>query len=275
TVTRLVAADAPYAMTSLKFLPELIGRDWTCDRLSLQEKSAIYVWRQRSPSRDDLKGMTDLEKRAVKPRVLRTLKIVSCSNLFPDQVTPVGFEPEAHSAMRKPPIESQEEKFARVVSEAQTMYQLYQDRIALMDAEEWGDWKETPATQAMTNYRHLFMADPIHIPKDERLALLCRACYFGGWHEALRIGIYDTGPYYELDVNSLYPAAMSWRTYPNKFLGVKVAPSLTWLKRKRTLYEVLAICIVTTDRPLLPVHGINGVMRPTGTHRAYLCSRGI
>ena len=275
TTTRLVAANAPYAMTSLKFLDALLSRGWTPERLSLQEKSDIYLWRQRSPSEDELKGMTDLEKRAAKPHVLRTLKIVSCSNLFPNQVTPVGLEPEAHSATHKPRVESQGEKFERVKAEARTMWRLYRERIEMMDTEQWGNWKETPATQAMTNYRHSFMPYPIYITKDERLGSFSRACYFGGWHEAFRIGVYDEGPYYELDVNSLYPAAASFRSYPSKFLGVKVSPSLKWLKRKREHHAVQAICIVKTDRRLFPVHGVNGVIRPIETHRAYLSSRGI
>jgi hypothetical protein len=61
---------------------------------------------------------------------------------------------------------------------------------------------------------------------------------------ALNPGYHDDGPYYKLDVNSMYPAVMSEHKYPSRLKFIEHNPSIERLKECLSVCAVIAECTV-------------------------------
>jgi hypothetical protein len=118
------------------------------------------------------------------------------------------------------------------------------------------------------------MRDRIYIHNHRQALELERASYRGGRCECFRLGRFSDGPYYYLDVNSLYPTMMAHACFPVRLLWYEDEPDWRleeWdLERRDWILEAL----VEVDQPAIAVRREKLVF-PTGRFWAYLCTPEI
>lgn len=135
--------------------------------------------------------------------------------------------------------------------------------------EDLGGFAPTLAGQALTAYRHRFMAHIILVDDNEEAAELSRAAYVGGRVECFRIGSY-AGDFFYLDVNSMYPSVMATQQFPQRLLGVYGRPTeselATWLEERAVICE----CELETNSPIYPVIIEGRLCFPVGRFTATL-----
>ena len=90
----------------------------------------------------------------------------------------------------------------------------------------------------------------IFIHNNQKAMDLERESYLGGRTEAFYIGELNNGPYYVVDVNSLYPSVMAGNKYPVRY--VKMLPRCTVKRLADALkkYSIIAKVLVSTDVPV-------------------------
>lgn len=130
---------------------------------------------------------------------------------------------------------------------------------------ELGKFSLTLASQAFAAYRHRFMTHPVYIHTRPAAIALERAAYFGGRVECYRIGELPTQTYYMLDVNSLYPYIMQTSSFPIKYAGILVRPTVNRVASLTGQYVVCAEVRVKTAKPLVPYRTKQDLLWPTGT----------
>lgn len=140
-----------------------------------------------------------------------------------------------------------------------------------------GPFALTQAGQALTAYKHRFMADhEIFIHTNKRALQLERDSYYGGRTEAFRIGRYN-GNFYIVDVNSLYPHVMQTETYPTALRGIVGSIGLGDLETLLTDTDSPVIarvrCAVPADDEsarVVPVRWQDKLIYPVGQFDAVL-----
>lgn len=132
------------------------------------------------------------------------------------------------------------------------LVRLWREWIQFLDKENLGDFGITISTQAFNAYRHRFMPCKIGIHNHSTVMDLERESYYGGRNECLQIGKLPPGPYYKLDINSLYPAMMKWYPYPRKRDGLLQNVPVSELQDLLSDRCVIAQVALHTDAPLYP-----------------------
>jgi len=148
--------------------------------------------------------------------------------------------------------------------DVEIMVKAWQQYYQFLDDHDLGKWSRTGPGQAFNAYRHRFMEHPIAIHADDEALELERAAYHGGRCSVWFQGELRDGPYYKLDVNSMYPYVMAQHEYPSALLGVRSMPSLMSLRGWLEPYALVARCIVDTPEPYYPVRQTNHVVYPVG-----------
>ena len=124
--------------------------------------------------------------------------------------------------------------------------------------------------QAMNDFTHSRMQHAVMIHDREDVIRLERHAYKGGRCECLRVGVFDDGPYYKLDVNSMYPAVMRDEAFPvavDRRYDNLSARGLQALVRSAS---VIAVVDVRTDEPVYGVKSNRGLIFPRGEFRTVL-----
>ncbi len=115
---------------------------------------------------------------------------------------------------------------------------------------------------------------PIYIHNNAQAIDLERSAYKGGRTECFFIGELNDGPYYVVDVNSLYPYVMRSNFYPVKYEKIvhnlQLSDLGTLLRRKM----VIAECLVETPLPIYAVRGERTVF-PVGIFGLVLCTNEL
>jgi DNA polymerase elongation subunit (family B) len=122
----------------------------------------------------------------------------------------------------------------------------------------------TVAGQSFAAYTHRFMAKRIYVHTDKRALELERQAYKGGMVRALQVGYRSDGPFYKLDVNSMYPYVMRENRYPTKLLSVVDNPSLEYLAKVLKVCCVIADCTVHPKSDYFPTR-----LKTTNIYPAY------
>lgn len=136
--------------------------------------------------------------------------------------------------------------------------------IDLIDVEGLGNFAPTTPGQAFAAYRHRFMHTPIYVHDRERVLALERDAYYGGRCECYRLGTF-AGPFWLLDVNSLYPSIMRGALYPNRLLSnARDVPVVDALARLDGCLGVARV-VVEAPEPVLPVRYEGRLCFPVGT----------
>ncbi len=111
----------------------------------------------------------------------------------------------------------------------------------------------TIGSTAMAAYLLGHYRTKIYIHNNAEAIKMERASYKGGRTECFFLGELNEGPYYIVDVNSLYPFVMRQNLYPVAYSKILHEPSLRsfrrYLKNKAAVAEVL----ISTDKAVYPV----------------------
>lgn len=115
-----------------------------------------------------------------------------------------------------------------------------------------GTFSLTIASQAFTAFRHRFKHADIYIHNRAVALELERDGYYGGRVECYRLGEFKDGPYYRLDVNSMYPSVMKEAPYPVKLTLVRDNPTLDEVWGWALTKYAIARCKLNTAGPYYP-----------------------
>lgn len=154
--------------------------------------------------------------------------------------------------------------------DVEIMYRLWLGLFAFLDEHNLGSFGITLPSQAFRAYRHRFMSRLIVIHDDEDALALERAAYHGGRTSIFYQGQLKSGPYYKLDVNSMYPFVMAAHSYPADLLHYVPQASLDELDDKLANYALIARVEVQTDEPVYPVMARGHLLYPVGRFWATL-----
>jgi hypothetical protein len=142
--------------------------------------------------------------------------------------------------------------------------------LAFLDTHDLGDFRFTLAAQAMSAYRHSFMDQGIKIHTDKSVCQLERAAYRGGRVECFSVGDLSGEVFYQLDVNGMYCAMMSWYEYPRLLKSWPLSLNLKQLRATIKKHCVIARVILRTDIPTFPLRAGSFNIYPVGTFQAVL-----
>jgi hypothetical protein len=135
-------------------------------------------------------------------------------------------------------------------------------------------FNHTTSSLALNTFTRKFLKHQIFIDGDEKKTMLGRKSYFGGRTECFRIGDYK-GPFYLIDVNSMYPFVMANNDYPVKTFKSSLSMNVKDLPKLIDRYSLTIDCIVNTDEPVYPKIINTRTCFPVGRFRAYLSTPEI
>lgn len=161
--------------------------------------------------------------------------------------------------------------FAHCRRDVEILKRLWETWREFLTENDLGHFSPTSASQALTAFRHKFMSQKIYIHGYEPAVDLERDAYFGGRTECFFVGRKSDGPYYKLDVNSMYPAMMVKLPVPIKFIRMYRWATLGMLKKAIKRWAVVADVVIETDRRCYPVRNKEMLFFPIGKFRTCLC----
>jgi hypothetical protein len=148
--------------------------------------------------------------------------------------------------------------------DVEIMVKAWQTLYAFIARHNLGCFAATLPAQAMKAYKHRFMQHKILINHEETAIGLERAAYHGGRCSIFYQGTLSDGPYYKLDVNSMYPYVMQKNPYPAILKGTYTNPSLSLLEKWLPDYAVIARVKVNTPVPVYVKKYKGHCLYPTG-----------
>lgn len=144
---------------------------------------------------------------------------------------------------------------------------LWEKWLSFLQLHDLGKWCWTLPSQALSSYRHRFMRFGILVHNCEEALELERQSYHGGRTEVLRVGEFTGGPFYKLDVNSMYPYVMRRSTYPVRLYKYSPRANVPYLRRLLEKYLVIAECLAETEEAAFPQYLDGWTCYPTGIFR--------
>lgn len=142
---------------------------------------------------------------------------------------------------------------------------------AFLSENDLGHFSPTVPSQALTAFRHRFMQHKIYIHAHEDVTDLERDAYFGGRTDCFFVGRKFDGPYYKLDVNSMYSAVACKLAVPVKFIRLYRGFDAAYLRKALRSWAVIAEVDIQTRHNCYPVRRDEGLTFPIGTFRTCLC----
>lgn len=135
-----------------------------------------------------------------------------------------------------------------------------------------GKFGYSAAGQALNSFRHRFMGKRIQVHNNQTVKKLERSAYGGGCVRCYRIGYFENGPFYKLDINSMYPYIMRTYELPYRFHRIFTSISVDDLKRLLKFYSVIADCTVAPIRPYYRKRTKESVVYPLYPFRSVFCT---
>lgn len=135
---------------------------------------------------------------------------------------------------------------------------------AYITDNDLGNFQHTVGSQALSAFRHRFMDGKVFIHTHSQAIALERESYHGGRVECFRIGTFTDGPYYNLDINSMYPYVMKHYKVPTKLykyyerIGLR---DFAWIRKN---YGYIVEATLRIEKPLLPAERRGRLVFPIG-----------
>lgn len=199
-----------------------------------------------------------------------TIKVLNTANWFHGSVAKWGDELGLEKLLMPPIDASNEEWFVYCERDTMVIKELVAWYIAFLQDNNLGAWRYTIASQAFTAFRHRFMRNTIIIPDNETETELARRSYHGGRTECFKQGVFTDGPYFKIDVNSMYPYVMLSNPYPTKLVRVGEELTIDQAEYIRGKYGVIVDCTVCTPIPFFVDTSTGRNVYPVGTFRTVL-----
>lgn len=199
-----------------------------------------------------------------------TIKILNTANWFQGSVARWGNE-LGLAKLEMPDIDaSEEEWFIYCERDTMVIKELVAWYIQFLGDNDLGAWRYTIASQAFTAFRHRFMVNRIAIPDNPTETELAREAYHGGRTECFKQGHYADGPYYKIDVNSMYPFVMRSHAYPTRLVRVGTELKVEQAEYIKGKYGLIADCTLCTPIPFFVDTATGRNVYPVGTFRTVL-----
>lgn len=159
--------------------------------------------------------------------------------------------------------------------DVEIMLRAWQRWINFCQENDLGVFGNTLAGQSFNAYRHRFMPVKIYIHDNQEVIDLERECYKGGRCECFYIGCPPGGPFYYLDVNSMYPHVMRENYYPTRLAGYYRNPSVKYFLSTLENYCVCAHVRVQSEVAAFPVRYKQRTFHPVGEFDCFLSTPEI
>jgi len=226
----LIAHNVEYDAFILGAFHILPERGWELTRFYSGSSVAIYTWRKKS----------------------KTIQFVDNANWFKGPLATWG-EVIGVPKMDVDPLTADRESVREYCKrDVQILYELSKWYYSFIDEHDLGSWGITLPSQAFLGYRHRFMDYDIYIHDNWDVLSLERQSYHGGRTECFQVGEFSPGPFYKLDVNSMYPWAMWSFEYPTSLRGTGRDMTLKNLRYFLSKYAVIAEVSLWIDKPYFP-----------------------
>ena len=234
--TYLVSHNLGFDLPITHAFTELPARGWRLESWWVKGMTGIFRWRK---DRAKIVGLDDTN--------FFQGKLEKWAALVGQEKVQVDFENT-----------TEEELWKRCRSDVDIMIRLWRLWFSFLDEADCGDFKPTVSSTAFGTWRHRFMPRPLFIHADERALTLEREAYKGGWVECLWTGERDDGPFYYLDVNSMYGYVMARGLYPLDLIASKSHIPMEQLDRELHRHAMIARVRLDVDEPFFP-HDLGGV----------------
>lgn len=193
-----------------------------------------------------------------------TIIILDNANWFAGKLERWGQELDLPKLVMPEKGNNQEQWFTYCERDTEILYQMSKWYFKFLRDNDLGSWRYTIASSAFTAFRHRFMNHPIYIPDENDDSELARKSYHGGRTECFRVGKYNFGQYYYLDINSMYPYVMREYEYPTCFEGQYFKPDIDKLYRASKKKTLIAECLINTPIPYFIYRRNDRNIYPTG-----------
>jgi hypothetical protein len=253
TTTYLVAHNIVFDLAVTDGFSELARRGWTLEALYSKGITAIFRWRK---GRKKLIGIDN-------------------TNLFPGKLEKWG------EVLGLPKLEinfntvSDSDLAIYCRRDVDIMLASWRNWLSFLDVHDLGAFKMTVGATALNAWRHRFMPVAVHIHSNPKALELERESYHGGRVECLWTGKRQDGPFYYLDVNSMYGYVLSRYNFPAGLSGYVETDEISLLIRRLERHSVIARVLIETDTPWYPVFYQKQIVYPTGMFWATLTTPEI
>jgi hypothetical protein len=240
--TYLVTHHLEVDFMPMKGFTSLMGRGWSMTKLISHARVLIMWWKKET----------------------RTLIVMNNGNLFDGSIEAWGKvfgSPKLTMPAENAPLS---EWVPYCAQDTKIMALMWDNLLEFMDKHDLGNFKLSKASLAMGAFRHRFMTRSISIHNHPEAISLERDAYKGGRFEALQVGYHTKGPYYCLDINSMYGQIMRDQALPYELRGYYASANLDQLKRRMVKYGVIAAVRLRTTLPILPLVVNHKVVYQTG-----------
>lgn len=242
TKTVIVAHNIIYDFMVCDGLHELPARGYTAEDLITGEGIQLYSYHRKTT----------------------TLQFIDSMNIFSFSLAKLGADIGVPKIECNPLTATDDELIPYCKQDVNVLLQAFRQYLAFLRREDMGAFAVTRAGQAFNCYRHRFMRYDIHIHTREDVVALERQSYYGGRVQCNFIGKSADGPFYQLDVNAMYPFVMRHNPYPVLVHGPAHHNSLKALENILERYLAIAHVTLQTDEPAYPVRRNSILIFPTG-----------
>lgn len=205
-------------------------------------------------------------------RAKRKLIVMNNGNLFDSSIDSWG-KLLGVPKLKMPAADSPEEEWlAYCQRDTLIMVHMWDALLDFMNEHNLGNFKLTRASLALSAFQHRFMSESIAIHNDPKAVVLERRAYHGGRFEALQYGDFRNGPFYELDVSSMYGWIESWASLPTELRGYRVYPEWREFVLRLARYCVIATVVLDSPEPFVPIWDHGKVLYESGVHTVTLCT---
>jgi hypothetical protein len=158
-----------------------------------------------------------------------------------------------------------EEWWQRCERDVEIMRMANRELLDWIENGDLGNWQKTGAGMSWAVWRHKHYTHKVLIHADPGAREAEVAAISAPRNEAWMHGDLSGQQWYEWDLPLAYPRIAQSASLPHMLIG-KVSP-ITWelLDAATPAHRYLVRATVTQDQPLLPTHGEDGYLWPTGT----------
>lgn len=253
TRTYLVSHNIVVDFVPMMGFSVLPGRGWIMDKLLWRQRVIVMTW------------IKDGKK----------LIIMNNGNLFDGSVADWGKVfgvPKLKMPADDAPME---EWVTYCMRDTEIVMIMWDNLLKFLDEHDLGNFQLTKASLAMTAFKHRFARRQIIIHHDDRAVPHERDSYHGGRFEAIQVGDFDNGLYYNLDITSMYGWIESLYHLPYELRGYTDHADLRTLKAGLERFSVIANVRVDVPVPVFPFRVGNKVTYPVGEFTTTLCTPEI
>ena len=261
----IMAHNLDFDFMVLNGINELASRKWFAQNLTLSGQVDIWTFNQFKYKPESQAWVNYMKRHKREPTPRKSLLFLDTMNYFKMSLANLG----KSIGREKMEIDfatcSDEYLLEYCKNDVEIMVQAWVTWTDFLRENNLGCWGKTLPSQAFNAFRHRFMDHEIYIHSHTECLALERASYFGGRTECFQMGEFKKGPYYLLDVNSLYPSVMIHNKYPTLLRTYIKNPSIDQIHYCLKDQAVIAKVKVHTEKPFIPQRSNTRLIFPVGT----------